>query len=398
MQKAVNYLRGSVRLEATGPYPERFFNICSARGIRFWRVERVDETTVRLNVSLRQAKKAEALGPKCLCEVRRVGEEGAPGFLKGFRSRYGMLAGLLLSLAAVLVLSRFVLVIDITGETAVPEGVMLSQLRSSGLYPGVYGPTVDERAVSNRMLLELEELGFLSVNIHGIRAEVVVRDAEPAPEVEPTGVAQDLVAQKGGQILMVIPLAGETLVQPGDEVAAGDVLISGTVRVTGKEGEQVISTYPVLAKGIIWAEVEETFAAATPLTCLGKDYTGERGADYEVQVLGKCFKISPKAFQPFAYYDKIKETRILTLSKELDLPLSLAVSRCEEYRLTSLRVDRASAERYLRAVLERRLEQAVGPGGQVLEADWQVEEENGALTVRVTARCREQIGGSGTED
>ena len=84
MQKAVNYLRGTVRLEATGPYPERFFNICSARGIRFWRVERVDETTVRLNVSLRQAGKAEALGPKCLCEVHRVGEEGAPGFLKGF--------------------------------------------------------------------------------------------------------------------------------------------------------------------------------------------------------------------------------------------------------------------------------------------------------------------------
>ena len=111
MQKAVNYMRGCVRLEATGPYPERFFNICSARGIRFWKVERVDETTVRLTVALSQAKTAQALGSKCLCDVTQIGQTGAPSFLMQFRSRYGMLVGLALSLLAVVFLSRFVLVI-----------------------------------------------------------------------------------------------------------------------------------------------------------------------------------------------------------------------------------------------------------------------------------------------
>ena len=55
MQNAANFIRGSVRLEAVGPYPERFFNILSARGIRFWQVERVDATTVRLTVARSQA-------------------------------------------------------------------------------------------------------------------------------------------------------------------------------------------------------------------------------------------------------------------------------------------------------------------------------------------------------
>ena len=114
--------------------------------------------------------------------------------------------------------------------------------------------------------------------------------------------------------------------------------------------------------------------------------------------MGKVFKISPKAFQPFTYYDKIEETRSLTLSEELVLPLSLVTSRCEEYSLVTLEVDPSSAEDYLRSLLRQRLDQAVGEDGQVLNAVWQVKEENGALTVTVTARCREQIAVSSTKD
>ena len=32
----VNLLRGSVRLEVTGAFPERFLNLCAQRGAAFW--------------------------------------------------------------------------------------------------------------------------------------------------------------------------------------------------------------------------------------------------------------------------------------------------------------------------------------------------------------------------
>lgn len=392
MQKATNYMRGSVRLEVAGPYPERFFNICSARGIRFWKVERVDETTVRLTVARTQAKEALGLGARCLCEVNKIGEEGAPSFLGQFRTRYGMLVGLVLSLAAVMVLSRFVLVIDITGNTTVPDGVILAELKEIGLALGSYGPEVDERAISNRALMDLEELSFLSVNLRGIRAEVVVREAELPPELEPTGVAADLVAQKPGRILAVHALAGDALVKVGDEVKQGQTLVSGTVNIPrGDDPSVMLTTYSVLAKGQVWAEVEETFSASTPLTCTGKAYTGRSAVQREIVILGMAFKISPKAFQPFTYYDKIEETQELTLTPELTLPFSLITYRCREYEPTTLALDRDSAETYLRTLLEDRVDQAAGADGSVLEAQWDVEERDGVLTVTVTARCREQI-------
>lgn len=127
----------------------------------------------------------------------------------------------------------------------------------------MYGPSLDERSIANRTLMELEELSFLSVNLRGIRAEVVVRESDPAPEVEPTGVASDLIAEKSGVILDLHALAGQPLVGEGDTVEAGDVLVSGTVTITREDDpSQVISSYPVLAKGSVWAEVEEQFSAS----------------------------------------------------------------------------------------------------------------------------------------
>mgnify|MGYP002518370921 CR=1 FL=1 len=399
MQNAANFIRGSVRLEAVGPYPERFFNILSARGIRFWQAEQLDAATVRLTVARSQAGRAQALGKWCLCEVRRVETRGAAAFLMGFRARYGLLIGMALSLLAVLVLSRFVLVIDITGSTSVPEGVILSELRAAGLELGSYGPAVDERAVSNRMLLAEERLGFLSVNIRGIRAEVVVRDAELPPETEPVGQARDLTAAKAGRVVRVLPVAGQVLIQPEDEVTAGQTLISGTVAVNaGPEDETPMGSYAVRAKGEVWAEVEEQLSAAAPLSGAEKRYSGRVRRELEVNVLGQSFKISPKLFQPFTYYDKIESNWELSLSERLTLPFALTARTWREYMPEEGMPDRQSAQTQVQSALTERLEHAVGPGGQVLAQTWSTQERDGVLTVTLTARCLEQIAQSDTRD
>ena len=317
----------------------------------------------------------------------------------GFRTRHGLLIGMAISLLAVLVLSRFVLVIDITGSTSVPEGVLLSELREAGLEPGSYGPAVDERAVSNRVLLAEERLGFLSVNIRGIRAEVVVRDAALPPEIEPVGQVQDLTAAKAGRVVRVLPVAGQVLVQPEDEVTAGQTLISGTVEVNaGPEDETPMGSYAVLARGEVWAEVEERLSAAAPLSGAEKRYSGRIRRELEVNVLGRSFKISPKLFQPFTYYDKIESNWELSLSEHLSLPFVLTARTWREYLPKEGTLDRQSVQTRLQRALTERLERAMGPGGKVFAQAWSTEEHDGALTLTLTARCLEQIAQSGTRD
>ena len=156
----------------------------------------------------------------------------------------------------------------------------------------------------------------------------------------------------------------------------------------------------MLSKGSVWAAVEEEFSASIPLSYTRKSYTGRTEREYEVVVLGRSFKISPKAFQPFSYYDKIEHSWDLTLSRDLVLPFSVTVRQCSEYQPAQGTLDRTGAEEYLRSLLENRLAEAMGEGGSVLDQQWETAEQDGVLTLTVTARCREQIARSNfnTED
>ena len=194
-------------------------------------------------------------------------------------------------------------------------------------------------------------------------------------------------------------LAGVPLVEPGESVSAGDVLISGTVNIFQKDRpEELLATYPTLAKGWVWAEVEEVFSASAPLNTWEKAYTGETATRYQVVLFGKVFKISSKTFQPFPYYDKIEVSQALTLRDGLALPMALEKQVCAAYQPQAMALDRDQVEARLRDVLSRRLESALGEGGGILDASWSVAEEDGVLTVTVSARCREQIAVSATEE
>ena len=143
LKRMVNALRGSVRLEVSGAFPERFLNLCAQRGIVFWNVEWLEATRLRLTVTRQGSGPARALGDKVLCTVVPAEQSGVPFFLGRFRRRYALLVGLALSLTAVCVLSQFVLTIEVEGNEAVSTAEILTDLRRQGLRPGVYGPGLD---------------------------------------------------------------------------------------------------------------------------------------------------------------------------------------------------------------------------------------------------------------
>ena len=86
MQKVINYLRGSVQLELTGAFPERFLNICAAENVPFWRVEQPDSHTLRVTLAVQDRGLAEQLAGRSMCQVREVGRRGMPaGPVQGLR-------------------------------------------------------------------------------------------------------------------------------------------------------------------------------------------------------------------------------------------------------------------------------------------------------------------------
>ncbi len=391
MQKWVNFLRGSARLEISGPFPERFLNLCSVEGLGFWKVEVPSQTALRLTVALWDLRRARRLAEKAGCTARRVGGGGLPVFLFSFRRRYALLAGLALSALTAAVLSRFILVVKVTGNDAVPDSVILTELEELGFGFGTYGPTVDERDLSNRMLEALPELSFLAINISGVYAEVVVREAVESPELRDEDTLTDVVAARDGVVVDVNAFSGSVSVAEGDAVLAGEVLISHlSVYEPAEWSDGQTFTSTTHARGEVWALTERTLTAKTPLQAATIDAAAGSNTVYGLRLGKKVIKFRQNSSNSMGNCDKIKRTWPLTLPGGIVLPLTWEAETVTPYSETETAVSAASAEAYLKARLETRLTAILGEG-QVLGRSWTVTEAEDTLTVTLEASCLEDI-------
>ena len=393
MRQLMNYIRGMVTVRLEGPFPERLINLCAQARIDFWAIEWLDEHTVRFVTRRRTLGQLEALAGRVECEVTRESSRGLPDFLSRFRARYAFLIGLAFALCAVGFLSRFVLTVQVTGNERVPTAVILSQLRQLGVRPGVYGPGLDRRHLAQEMMLELEDLSWVGINLHGTRLEVIVREVIQTPErIDESGYF-DIVAQADGVVLHVEPEQGDAVVREGDAVARGDILIAGMVTMEPPKYSDLPNRYyQTHARGRVWARTWRTLTAAIPLEAGGKEYTGREKSAWSLNFLGKRVKIFGSTSISWPMYDKITWVRQAALPGGEALPLSLSRERFREYRPRTVEIDETAAQALLEEQLLKELSALIGEDGETEFTQFSARVSGGRLEVTLSAQCVEEIG------
>lgn len=393
MQWLINYLRGFVTVTVWGAFPERLLNLCAANRLGFWGLEWVDETAFRFTVSFREYHRLERLAQKAMCELRTPQRGGLPVLALGLRRRWAFLAGMGLCVLALCFLSRVVLTVDVEGNETVPTAVILNELARQGLRPGAYGPRLEEREIANAALIELEGLSFLSVNLHGCRAQVQVKEAEKAPEQPDKNIPADLVAVAGGIVTQATVTAGQAVVQEGDTVVEGDVLVTGFMDLPEiGYSETDAGMYVVRASGQVWARTWRTLEARIPLTAQVKEHTGRSKTRYALNFFGRRVNFYQNSGISYGRYDKIIKVSAPALPGWGTLPVSLIRETAQEYGTRPAELDRDGAiallERDLRRELDRILQET---DGKCLATSYTAAVEGDALTVTLLAECTEQI-------
>lgn len=178
-------------------------------------------------------RRSRELARRCQCEVKTLYRRGLPQLLRRAARYRGACAGLLAVVLVLLTSSLFIWRIDVTGNETLTTGQILRCLDECGVRPGTYWPALSNDLVRNDMVLRLPELRWLTVNVHGSRAEVIVREKEPLPDITPDDTPVSIYASATGVILSMDVYAGEARVAPGAAVEPGDVLVSGAVTDLG---------------------------------------------------------------------------------------------------------------------------------------------------------------------
>lgn len=231
MKTLLGWLFGTVTAKVAGAQPEDFLNLCARENLILWKMLQQDRFTLEIQVTARQFPRLAELARRAGFEVTGERRRGLPFFLLRFRRRYALLAGVAVCLVLFSVGARTVLTIDVTGNESLTKEEIISQLRLCGVSVGTYAPDIPVREVENRMMLAMDQLSYLALNLHGTRAEVIVREKDPAPELRAERVPTDVIASAPGVITHMEPWVGDARFQEGDAVLKGDVLISGHMQM-----------------------------------------------------------------------------------------------------------------------------------------------------------------------
>ena len=172
MDRAARLLRGTLRVRVESAFPERVLNLCGAHGIAFSDLRWESVSALSFTVRAAERKKLERLLAPLDAALTVERAAGAPFFLRRFRRRYTLLAGLALMLALFFANSFFIWDFEVSGSETVPAEKILRVLEKQGLRRGSFAYSFRPQDICNRALPELPGVLGSQVNIADWRHEM----------------------------------------------------------------------------------------------------------------------------------------------------------------------------------------------------------------------------------
>ena len=375
---------GTADCAVVGAEPALFLNRCAAEGLTLSYVTSPDPTQLCFTLPQRELPRARSLALRCRCELTVRQTRG--GRTLGRRIlRRAIPAACLLACFCLLAWSKlFIWEIDVTGGETVSAGRVRSALADCGVGLGTFWPDLTSDNLRSELLLRLPELAWATVNIHGSRAEVIVRERIPKPVIFDSDEPVDLVAKRLGFVTEVRALNGKASVQPGSAVLPGDVLISGSV-------ESAFSgTRETHAAGTVTAETYYELSAAAPLAETVRADSGRQRSRWAL-LLGKK-RVNFYGNSSFCPADCDKIISIWECKSEGLFALPLALVR--ETAAKRVTAEQPRDRRALRQSLEQQLHErllAEVDGGEIESEEYTCAISDGRMTVCLRARCSENI-------
>ena len=384
MLKILNFFRGSVRVRLTSEYPERFINVCAQNRIALWDIERRGPDGLSASMLPGGYKRILPFAARGVGRIDITGRMGLPYFLLRFRRRYALLAGMALMSAALGALSLFIWEIDVSGNETVPREMILQKLGELGVGIGTYRGHIDSKEIQNLMILAIPELEWLAVNVSGSRADVGVREREPAPEIIPRDLPCNIVSRKDGLIISINTLEGAPAVTAGQAVEKGQLLVSGLIN------SNIVGLRRVHAMAEVTARTWYEYASVIPASAVGKRYTGREKNRYAVIIAGRRFSLYREGREPALGTEKTVERKTLRLGGSFTLPFTWVTETLTEYEPTEFTVSPASAAAFMEYALNRRLLYD-SDGGEILSVSFKTAERNGVYLCEMSAECLESV-------
>ena len=229
--RLLRWLFGFVRWEAEGGFPERLLNLAARQELPLWGVSRQGETLSACCFA-RDYRRMRPLARRTGMRMHLKKKRGVPFFLRRYRGRAGLAAGIAVFVLLLQLLSQRIWVVQVEGNERVSSDEILSVVSKMGVREGADGDSLDIPTLQLAALQQLPDLSWITVNLSCSIARVEVSERIPTPELSDPNRPSNLKAARDGVIVKLEVTGGQAMVQVGDAVVKDMLLVSGVVENT----------------------------------------------------------------------------------------------------------------------------------------------------------------------
>ncbi|QEK12358.1 sporulation protein YqfD [Crassaminicella thermophila] len=383
--KLWNFFRGYVVIKIEGLALEKFINFAIAKGIYLWDIVRIDYTTLEAKIGLKGYKELRHIVKRAGCRVKISQKIGYPFFMHKISARKMFIIGFIISIFIIVFATSFIWDIEIIGNQDISKEEIKEHLNTLGLYRGVFKYKLDISDIENNMMIELKNLAWVGIQIQGTKAIIEVVEKVDPPKKIPKDIPCDIVAIKKGVIEKIIAKNGDALVQKGDIVKKGQILITGVIQREGLETRYVHALGDVFAK--TYYEENDKIS----LVRIKKVKTGNK-VERKIIKIGNNQIISSLGEIPYNNVIIEKRNKSFTGWRNIKIPVEIIIEEYYEAIEKKEIIDKSTAKKALQERMMVNLVKKMPKNVKILNKDIKFYQEGNIIRAKLTIEALEQIG------
>lgn len=387
MKRVIDYFRSCCRLTLRGCDPERCLDRFLAANIPFWQIEKSDGFTLSLCLYASDAPLAQSLARRCQCEGELVPLKSFRRDIAGLLRRWVFLLGMAAAIAGIVIVPNFVVALDVEGCENLEPAVVLRALETLDVRFGTWGPSIDNEHIKNEMLRVVPELRWISVNVSGMRATVLVAErSRSEPAVDRREAVTNLVSCADGIVTEMTVMNGQAACAVGDAVVEGQVLVSGLVDLER-------CTMYTRSLGEVYADTRRQITVLTPAKRTQRQPQSVAGYCVYVTCGRKRIKIFGNSGIFMGDCVKMIRREALSLPGGVEIPLALWIESYYHTTPKDLVLEEQAAKELFADYTARWVDREL-VAGQVLTTKSEPQTQDGVYALTQTLHCREMIARS----
>ena len=269
--------------------------------------------------------------------------------------------------------SQFVTDVYITAPEGIDQTALKKELYIQGVKPGVYKKSIDRKIVRENIMGKFKQIAYVSINVKGTNIFVNITKKDESQNSDENSNYCNIIAQKDGIIEKIVPRSGEAIVQEGDIVKKGDVLINGANTTAQPE---------------VWAMTFYEAKKTSNYIDIKNQRTGNKKNVYTISFYDKKYKILRNIkYRDYEIENNIKELRI----GDYTFPVKITVSTFYEVKKVENKIDVEKLKKELSSKVLKQLEYTIPVSARILDVKDKYNVDKSMIEYVVTVTTKEDI-------